>query len=79
MSLLLIIKAPNQNISRGNVAVVLGKSKSEESLFKVGQCKQNVTSHLKWVLVADKSVVIFIFDRLIDNNTAQTPVKFQSE
>ena len=31
------------------------KSKSEKTLFKVRQCKQNnVSSHLKWVLVADK-------------------------
>ena len=32
------------------------KSKSKKTLFNVGQCKQyNISSHLKWVLVADKS------------------------
>ena len=31
------------------------KSKNKKSLFKVGQCKQcNISSHLIWVLVADK-------------------------
>ena len=31
------------------------KSKSKKTLFNVGQCKQyNISSHLKWVLVADK-------------------------
>ena len=35
------------------------KSKSKKTLFKVGQCKQyNISSHLKWVLVADKSMHI---------------------
>ena len=30
------------------------KSKSKKTLFNVGQCKQyNISSHLKWVLVAD--------------------------
>ena len=30
------------------------KSKSKKALFNVGQCKQyNISSHLKWVLVAD--------------------------
>ena len=37
----------------------LEKSKSKKTLFKVGQCKQcNISSHLKWVLVADKSMHI---------------------
>ena len=31
-------------------------SKSKKTLFNVGQCKQyNISSHLKWVLVADKN------------------------
>ena len=31
------------------------QSKSKKTLFNVGQCKQyNISSHLKWVLVADK-------------------------
>ena len=31
------------------------KSKSKKTLFNVGQCKQyNISSHLEWVLVADK-------------------------
>ena len=35
------------------------KSKSKNTLLKVGQCKQyNISSHLKWVLVADKSMHI---------------------
>ena len=35
------------------------KSKSKKTLFKVGQCKQhNISSHLKCVLVADKSMHI---------------------
>ena len=35
------------------------KSKSKKTLFKVGQCKQcNISSHLKWVLVAYKSMHI---------------------
>ena len=35
------------------------KSKSKKTLFNVGQCKQNnISSHLKWVLVADKSMHI---------------------
>ena len=35
------------------------KSKSKKTLFKVGQCKQyNISSHSKWVLVADKSMHI---------------------
>ena len=35
------------------------KSKSKKTFFKVGQCKQyNISSHLKWVLVADKSMHI---------------------
>ena len=36
---------------------IKSKSKSKKTLFKVGQCKQkNVSSHLKWVLVADKNM-----------------------
>ena len=35
---------------------ILNKSKSKKTLFNVGQCKQyNISSHLKWVLVADKT------------------------
>ena len=29
-------------------------SKNKKTLSKVGQCKNNISSHLKWVLVADK-------------------------
>ena len=33
------------------------KSKSKKTLFNVGQCKQyNISSPLKWVLVADKKM-----------------------
>ena len=39
--------------------VCKSKSKSKKTVFKVGQCKQcNISSHLKWVLVADKSMHI---------------------
>ena len=35
--------------------LALCASKSKKTLFNVGQCKQyNISSHLKWVLVADK-------------------------
>ena len=30
------------------------KGKSKKTLFEVGQCKQNVSSPLKWLLVAYK-------------------------
>ena len=44
-----------KNLSVSNAS----KSKSKETLFKVGQCKQyNISSHLKWVLVADKNTHI---------------------
>ena len=36
------------------------KIKSKKTLFNVGQCKQyNISSHLEWVLVADKRFHIF--------------------
>ena len=35
------------------------KSKSKKTLFKVGQCKEyNISLHIKWVLVAGKSMHI---------------------
>ena len=35
---------------------MISKGKSKKTLFNVGQCKQyNSSSHLKWVLVADKT------------------------
>ena len=38
------------------------KSKSKNTLFNVGQCKQyNISSHLKWLLVADKSMHMTIY------------------
>ena len=41
--------------------MIMRKSKSKKTLFKVGQNKQyNISSHLKWVLVADKSMHISI-------------------
>ena len=41
------------------VMISKSKSKSKKTLFNVGQCKQyNISSHLKWVLVADKSMHI---------------------
>ena len=37
------------------------KSKSKKTLFNVGQCKQyNISSHLKWVLVADKFTEAYV-------------------
>ena len=42
------------------------KSKSKKTLFNVGQWKQyNITSHLKWVLVADKSMHMIIYNKII--------------
>ena len=33
------------------------KSKSQKTFFNVGQCKQyNISSHLKWVLIADQFI-----------------------
>ena len=41
------------------------KSKSKKTLFNVGQCKQyNISSHLKWVLVADKSMHMIIYNEI---------------
>ena len=41
------------------------KSKSKKTLFNVGQCKQyNISSHLKWVLVADKSMHMVIYNKI---------------
>ena len=41
---------------------VRNKSKSKKTLFNVGQCKQyNISSHLKWELVADKSMHMIIY------------------
>ena len=41
------------------------KSKSKKTLFNVGQCKQyNISSHLKWVLVADKSMHMIIYNKI---------------
>ena len=35
------------------------KSKSKKTVSKIGQCKQyNLSSHLKWVLVADKACTL---------------------
>ena len=43
----------------------VGKSKSKKTLFNVGQCKQyNISSHLKWVLVADKSMHMIIYNNM---------------
>ena len=43
----------------GMVVVSKSKSKSKKTFFNVGQCKQyKISSHLKWVLVADKSMHI---------------------
>ena len=41
------------------------KSKSKKTLFNVGQCKQyNISSHLKWVLVADNSMHMVIYNKI---------------
>ena len=41
------------------------KSKSKKTLFSVGQCKQyNISSHLKWVLVAYKSMHMIIYNKI---------------
>ena len=41
------------------------KSKSKKTLFNVGQCKQyNISSHLEWVLVADKSMHMIIYNKI---------------
>ena len=41
------------------------KSKSKKTLFDVGQCKQyNISSHLKWVLVTDKSMHMVIYNKI---------------
>ena len=41
------------------------KSKSKKTLFNVGQCKQyNISPHLKWVLVADKSMHMIIYNKI---------------
>ena len=48
------------------------KSKSkleQENVFKVGQYNQyNISSHLKWVLVADRSVHIIKYDKIREIN-----------
>ena len=42
------------------------KSKSKKTVFNVGQCKQyNISSHFKWVLVADKSRCL-LFSKCFD-------------
>ena len=52
----------NQLVHR---AVCVSKSKSKKTLFNVGQCKQyNISSHLKWVLVADKSMHMIIYNKI---------------
>ena len=39
--------------------------KSKKTLFNVGQCKQyNISSHLKWVLVADKSMHMILYNKI---------------
>ena len=44
---------------------IKSKSKSKKTLFNVGQCKQcNISSHLKWVLVADKSMHMIIYNKI---------------
>ena len=41
------------------------KEKSKKTLFNVGQCKQyNISSHLEWVLVADKSMHMIIYNKI---------------
>ena len=43
-----------QATSHSTLGKSKSKSKSKKTLFKIGQCKQyNISSHLKWVLVAD--------------------------
>ena len=40
-------------------------SKSNNTLLNVGQCKQyNISSHFKWVLVADKSMHMIIYNEI---------------
>ena len=52
------------------------KSKSKKTLFNVGQYKQyNISSHLKWVLVADKWW--FIVHRGIGTKFNETPIVVQ--
>ena len=44
---------------------VKSKSKSKKTLFNVGPCKQyNISSHLEWVLVADKSMHMIIYNKI---------------
>ena len=49
----------------GSINVGKSKSKSKKTLFNDGQCKQyNISSHLKWVLVADKSMHMIIYNKI---------------
>ena len=46
------------------------KTKTKKTLFKVGQYKQfNISSHLKWVLVANKSMHISHISKVINHCT----------
>ena len=52
--------------------IIIINSKSKKNLFKVGQCKQNnVSSHLKWVLITDKHAYDQIYWDARDKITVQ--------
>ena len=60
----------SSNMSVAPLISKKSKSKSKKTLFNVGQCKQyNISSHLKWVLVADKSMHIIIYNKIRINNS----------
>ena len=49
----------NFNKAPGIGPCVDNKSKNKKTLFNVRQCKQyNISSHMKWALVVDKSMNI---------------------
>ena len=52
---------------------ILSKSKSKKTLFQIGPCKPgNISFHLKWVLVAGKSMrIIKIQQNLCNKITGQ--------
>ena len=59
------IRSVSKESLESDISKSKSKSKSKKTLFNVGQCKQyNITSHLKWVLVADKSMHMIIYNKI---------------
>ena len=61
------------DISHKSKSKSKSKSNSKKTLFNVGQCKQyNISSHLKWVLVADKPTHISDIDHIVSISPPRT-------